>query len=76
MRIFAEPAQRPVSGPGIQPGNLGIRECSWTCPDTSPRRIHAPDEKADMALLLKGAETAAYRWDELAAAATELMAAR
>jgi len=29
-----------------------------------------------MALLLKGAETAAYRWDELAAAATELMAAR
>ena len=29
-----------------------------------------------MALPRKGAEAAAYRWDELAAAATELMAAR
>ena len=30
-------------------------------------RIHAPNEKAEMALLLKGAETAAYLWPELAA---------
>jgi acetylornithine deacetylase/succinyl-diaminopimelate desuccinylase-like protein len=30
-------------------------------------RIHAPNEKTDMALLLKGAEAAAYLWDELAA---------
>ena len=30
-------------------------------------RIHAPNERVDMALLLKGAETAAYLWDELAA---------
>jgi acetylornithine deacetylase/succinyl-diaminopimelate desuccinylase-like protein len=30
-------------------------------------RIHAPNEKAEMSLLLKGAETAAYLWDELAA---------
>ena len=29
-------------------------------------RIHAPNERADMGLLLKGAETAAYLWDELA----------
>lgn len=29
-------------------------------------RIHAPNERVDMALLLKGAETAAYLWDELA----------
>jgi acetylornithine deacetylase/succinyl-diaminopimelate desuccinylase-like protein len=36
-------------------------------------RIHAPNEKVEMALLLKGAETAAYLWDELAA---ELAAAR
>jgi acetylornithine deacetylase/succinyl-diaminopimelate desuccinylase-like protein len=28
---------------------------------------HAPNEKAEMPLLLKGAETAAYLWDELAA---------
>jgi len=35
-------------------------------------RIHAPNEKAEMALLLKGAEAAAYMWDEFAAAAGEL----
>lgn len=39
-------------------------------------RIHAPNEKAEMALLLKGAQTAAYLWDELAAAGAELTAAR
>jgi acetylornithine deacetylase/succinyl-diaminopimelate desuccinylase-like protein len=39
-------------------------------------RIHAPNEKVDLALLLKGAETAAYLWDELAAAGPELTAAR
>jgi acetylornithine deacetylase/succinyl-diaminopimelate desuccinylase-like protein len=31
-------------------------------------RIHAPNEKVEMPLLLKGAEAAAYLWDELAAA--------
>jgi acetylornithine deacetylase/succinyl-diaminopimelate desuccinylase-like protein len=30
-------------------------------------RIHAPNERVDMKLLLKGAEAAAYLWDELAA---------
>ena len=30
-------------------------------------RIHAPNEKVEMALLLKGAEAAAYLWDNLAA---------
>jgi acetylornithine deacetylase/succinyl-diaminopimelate desuccinylase-like protein len=39
-------------------------------------RIHAPNEKVEMALLLKGAETAAYLWDELAGAAAELTASR
>jgi acetylornithine deacetylase/succinyl-diaminopimelate desuccinylase-like protein len=39
-------------------------------------RIHAPNEKADMALLLKGAQTAAYLWDELEGSAAELTAAR
>jgi acetylornithine deacetylase/succinyl-diaminopimelate desuccinylase-like protein len=39
-------------------------------------RIHAPNEKAEMALLLKGAEAAAYLWDELAAVAGELTGAR
>jgi acetylornithine deacetylase/succinyl-diaminopimelate desuccinylase-like protein len=39
-------------------------------------RIHAPNEKVEMGLLLKGAEAAAYLWDEFAAAAGDLMAAR
>jgi acetylornithine deacetylase/succinyl-diaminopimelate desuccinylase-like protein len=39
-------------------------------------RIHAPNERVDMALLLKGAEASAYLWDELAAAAGELTAGR
>jgi acetylornithine deacetylase/succinyl-diaminopimelate desuccinylase-like protein len=30
-------------------------------------QIHAPNERVDMGLLLKGAETSAYLWDELAA---------
>ena len=30
-------------------------------------RIHAPNERAEMPLLLKGAEAVAYLWDELAA---------
>jgi acetylornithine deacetylase/succinyl-diaminopimelate desuccinylase-like protein len=37
--------------------------------------IHAPNEKVDMSLLLKGAEAVAYLWDELAEAAGELAAA-
>ncbi|HYZ54367.1 MAG TPA: M20/M25/M40 family metallo-hydrolase [Streptosporangiaceae bacterium] len=36
-------------------------------------RIHAPNEKVEMGLLLKGAEAAAYLWDELASAAGELV---
>ena len=39
-------------------------------------RIHAPNERVDMALLLKGAEASAHLWDELAAAAGELTAGR
>ena len=39
-------------------------------------RIHAPNERVDMGLLLKGAEASAYLWDELAAAAGELTAGR
>jgi acetylornithine deacetylase/succinyl-diaminopimelate desuccinylase-like protein len=37
-------------------------------------RMHAPNERVDMALLLKGAEAAGYVWDEMAAAAPELTA--
>jgi acetylornithine deacetylase/succinyl-diaminopimelate desuccinylase-like protein len=31
-------------------------------------RIHAPNEKVEMPLLLKGAESAAYLWEEFATA--------
>ena len=34
-------------------------------------RIHAPNERVDMRLLLKGAESAAYLWDELATLRSE-----
>jgi acetylornithine deacetylase/succinyl-diaminopimelate desuccinylase-like protein len=39
-------------------------------------RIHAPNEKVEMALLLKGAEAAAYLWEGLAAASGEIAAPR
>ena len=37
-------------------------------------RIHAPNEKVEMELLLKGAEAVAYLWDELAAVGTGVAA--
>ena len=39
-------------------------------------RIHAPNERVDMGLLLKGAEAAAYLWEELAAIGDQLTAGR
>jgi acetylornithine deacetylase/succinyl-diaminopimelate desuccinylase-like protein len=35
-------------------------------------RMHAPNERVDMALLLRGAEACAYLWDELAAIRADL----
>ena len=39
-------------------------------------RIHAPNEKVEMSLLLKGAESVAYLWQELAAAGPEITKSR
>jgi len=39
-------------------------------------RIHGPNEKAEMALLRKGAEAVAYLWDELAANRAAITAAK
>ena len=39
-------------------------------------RIHAPNERVDMGLLLKGAEASAYLWDEFAAIGGQLTARR
>jgi acetylornithine deacetylase/succinyl-diaminopimelate desuccinylase-like protein len=35
-------------------------------------RIHAPNEKVDVSLLLRGAEASAYLWNELAAIGPDL----
>jgi len=35
-------------------------------------RMHAPNERVDMSLLLRGAEAAAYLWEELAAVGPDL----
>jgi acetylornithine deacetylase/succinyl-diaminopimelate desuccinylase-like protein len=39
-------------------------------------RMHAPNERVEMELLLKGAEAAAYLWDELAGGCVDLRSAR
>jgi acetylornithine deacetylase/succinyl-diaminopimelate desuccinylase-like protein len=39
-------------------------------------RVHAPNERVDMGLLLKGAEASAYLWDEFAAIGDQLTAGR
>ena len=36
-------------------------------------QIHAPNEKIDISLLLRGAEVSAYLWDELAAISADLL---
>jgi acetylornithine deacetylase/succinyl-diaminopimelate desuccinylase-like protein len=35
-------------------------------------RAHAPNERVDLSLLLRGAEVSAYLWDELASVAADL----
>jgi hypothetical protein len=44
--------------------------------DNAAEFFGAPNEKVEMTMLLKGAEAAAYRWDELAAVADELPVGR
>ena len=35
-------------------------------------RAHAPNERIDLSLLLRGAEVSAYLWEELATAGSDL----
>ena len=35
-------------------------------------RAHAPNERIDLSLLLRGAEVSAYLWEELASAGSDL----
>jgi acetylornithine deacetylase/succinyl-diaminopimelate desuccinylase-like protein len=35
-------------------------------------QVHAPNERIDLSLLLRGAEASAYLWEELASAGPDL----
>ena len=60
------------SGPEADLGEILRAPLVFIAVGLDEDRIHAPNERVDMKLLLKGAQTAAYLWDELAAAAPDL----
>jgi acetylornithine deacetylase/succinyl-diaminopimelate desuccinylase-like protein len=55
------------SGPEADLGEILQAPLVFIAVGLDEDRIHAPNERVDMELLLKGAQTAAYLWDELAA---------
>jgi acetylornithine deacetylase/succinyl-diaminopimelate desuccinylase-like protein len=57
------------SGPEADLGDILGAPLVFVAVGLDSDRIHAPNEKMDMDLLLKGAEAAAYLWQELADAA-------
>jgi acetylornithine deacetylase/succinyl-diaminopimelate desuccinylase-like protein len=64
------------SGPEADLADILVAPLVFVAVGLDADRIHAPNERVDMALLLKGAEASAYLWDELAAVAGELTAGR
>jgi acetylornithine deacetylase/succinyl-diaminopimelate desuccinylase-like protein len=54
------------SGPEADLGEILGAPLVFVAVGLDSDRIHAPNEKVEMDLLLKGAETAAYLWQELA----------
>jgi acetylornithine deacetylase/succinyl-diaminopimelate desuccinylase-like protein len=56
------------SGPEADLGDILGAPLVFLATGLDSDQIHAPNESMDMSLLLKGAEAAAYLWDELAAA--------
>jgi acetylornithine deacetylase/succinyl-diaminopimelate desuccinylase-like protein len=64
------------SGPEADLADILVAPLVFVAVGLDADRIHAPNERVNMALLLKGAEASAYLWDELAAAAGELTAGR
>jgi acetylornithine deacetylase/succinyl-diaminopimelate desuccinylase-like protein len=58
------------SGPEADLGDILGAPLVFVAVGLDSDRIHAPNEKMDMDLLLKGAEAAAYLWQELADAAS------
>jgi len=59
--VTAGPGERPCRSPIDSPA-------AAVAVGLDADRIHAPNEYVDLSRLLKGAETAAYRWQELAVA--------
>jgi acetylornithine deacetylase/succinyl-diaminopimelate desuccinylase-like protein len=64
------------SGPEADLADILAAPLVFFAVSLNSHRLHAPNERVEMALLLKAAEAAAYLWDELAGAAPELTAAR
>jgi acetylornithine deacetylase/succinyl-diaminopimelate desuccinylase-like protein len=58
------------SGPEADLGDILGAPLVFVAVGLDSDRIHAPNEKMDMDLLLKGAEAVAYLWQELADVAT------
>ena len=71
QRAFGRPVlftREGGSGPEADLADILAAPLAFVGVGLDEDRIHAPNEKVDMALLLKGAEAVAYLWDELAAA--------
>ena len=64
------------SGPEADLGDILGAPLVFLAVGLDDDRIHAPNEKVEMALLLRGAEAVAYLWDELAADRAGITAAR
>ncbi len=64
------------SGPEADLGDILQAPLVFVAVGLDEDRIHAPNEKVEMALLLRGAEAVAYLWDELAADRAGIRASR
>ena len=70
MRIWGRPplyTREGGSGPEADLGDVLAAPVVFLGVGLPDDRIHAPNERVVFPLLLKGAEAAAYLWDELAA---------
>ncbi len=64
------------SGPEADLGDILAAPLVFVAVGLDEDRIHAPNEKVEMALLLHGAAAIAYLWDELAADRDAIVASR
>ena len=64
------------SGPEADLGDILAAPLVFVAVGLDEDRIHAPNEKVEMALLLHGAAAVAYLWEELAADRDAISASR